>query len=186
MDAVRCASSSMPTMMAGFASASAVGSDRSRKTAPSSSPQRSMLTVPGSIPITRGTTLLRIETRGHVGDCLRVENEVVALEQTGDARLVDLHFETTDTERPEHRDAMTVGAVVGDVDALDPQRRNRVDVNGGPQGPSCPRLARHQTDAGASGVEQQLGAFEHRRCARAVCHHGRMNGRAEAFLDRGG
>src|SRR5881392_1913528 len=48
---------SLPTSEAladGSASASDVGSDRSRKRRPSSSPQTSTLTVPGSIPITRG------------------------------------------------------------------------------------------------------------------------------------
>src|SRR5881397_723631 len=38
----------------GSESAAAVGNERSRNRVPSSSPQRSMLTVPGSIPMTRG------------------------------------------------------------------------------------------------------------------------------------
>ena len=89
-----------------------------------------MLTVPGSIPITRGmassyvqslpipevqirsrfltdllTSWLQSDRPGDVGDRLGVEHEIVALEQAGDAGLVDLHLQAADAERAERRDA---------------------------------------------------------------------------------
>src|SRR3989441_12672284 len=86
------AASSSATKGAGSASASAVGQERSRNRWPSSSPQRSMLTVPGSMPMTRGigSRLRRHQLPRDVGDGLGVQHEVVALEQARNARLVHL------------------------------------------------------------------------------------------------
>ena len=108
----RCAAaSSRATRTDGIISASAVGSDRSRKTRPSSSPQRSMLTVPGSMPMTRG---MAASTGGRPHPVSRADEatsrnrsprraQIVALEQAGDAGLVDLHLELADAERAERR-----------------------------------------------------------------------------------
>src|SRR3989454_8803144 len=64
-------------------------------------PQTSMLTVPGSMPTTRGidSRLLRHQLPRDVGDRLGVQHEVVALEQACDARLVQLRLEVADGER---------------------------------------------------------------------------------------
>ena len=70
---------------------------------------------------------------GDVGDRLGVEHGVVALEQPGDARLVDLHLQAADAERAERRDAVARRAVVGHLDALDAERRDGVEVGGGAQ-----------------------------------------------------
>src|SRR6476646_1542884 len=134
----------MSMMTAGFASASAVGSVRSTKTAPSSSPQISMLTVPGSMPTTRGIASKdESQAARDLGDRFRVEDEIVALEEARDARLVNFHLQSADAERAEGGDAVAVGAVVGDLDPFDAERRHGVDVgNRAETGSSGPRIAR--------------------------------------------
>src|SRR5688500_6503106 len=95
-------------------SASAVGSDASRKTRPPSSPQRSMLTVPGSIPTTRGmrSAARRGDLAGDVVDRLGVEHQVVAREQPRDAGLVQLHLEIADADGAEDAHAVALRPVV--------------------------------------------------------------------------
>src|SRR3989442_14689740 len=88
-------------------------------------PQTSMLTVPGSMPTTRGidSRLLRYQLPRDVGDRLGVQHEVVALEQACDARLVQLRLEVADGERAEAHDALLRDAVIHRLDAFDPERR---------------------------------------------------------------
>src|SRR5947208_11173027 len=120
------AASNSPTNRAGSASASAVGTDRSRNMRPSSRPHASMVTVPGSMPITRGIRLLRFRAQlpRDVGDRFGVQHEVVALEQARDARLVHLHLQVADGERAEAPHAVLHDAVVYHVDAVDADRRD--------------------------------------------------------------
>src|SRR5688572_32002865 len=129
-----------------------------------------MLTVPGSMPTTRGIAdvpgsrfhgpgscsrfVFAVRTvnpeheRGtgnmqhgtsacqfprYISDRLCIQDEVIALEQTGDARLVDLHLEVADAERPEHGRAVAFHGVVGDLDAFDAERRHGVEVRSGAQ-----------------------------------------------------
>src|SRR2546430_14417539 len=93
-------------------------------------PQTSMLTVPGSMPTTRGidSRLLRHQLPRDVGDRLGVQHEVVALEQACDARLVQLRLEVADGERAEAYDALLRDAVIHRLDAFDAERRDRVHV----------------------------------------------------------
>src|SRR2546422_1710600 len=93
-------------------------------------PQTSMLTVPGSMPTTRGidSRLLRHQLPRDVGDRLGVQHEVVALEQACDARLVQLRLEVADGERAEAHDALLRDAVIHRLDAFDAERRDRVHV----------------------------------------------------------
>src|SRR5437899_12812126 len=93
-------------------------------------PQTSMLTVPGSMPTTRGidSRLLRHQLPRDVGDRLGVQHEVVALEQACDARLVQLRLEVADGERAEAYDALLRDAVIRRLDAFDAERRDRVHV----------------------------------------------------------
>src|SRR5574338_137720 len=96
--------SSCLTMNPGSVRASRVEYDSSRNRRPSSMPHRSILTVPGSMPMTRGTWLPgrrdrgrcrrgRQQLTGDVPDRLGVEHGVVSLEQLGDAALVHFHLE---------------------------------------------------------------------------------------------
>src|SRR2546429_53788 len=128
--------SSSATNRAGSASASAVGQERSRNRRPLSSPQRSMLTVPGSMPMTRGigSGLRRNQLPRDVGDGLGVQHEVVALEQARNARLVHLHLEIPDGECAEAHHAFLRHAVVHRLDPLDAERGNR-PAAGMPPGP---------------------------------------------------
>jgi len=59
------------------------------------------------------------ETFGELGDGLRVEDGVVALEQARDARLVDFHLESAHADRAERGHAVAVLGVIAGVDALD-------------------------------------------------------------------
>src|SRR6266705_646569 len=163
------AASSSATKRAGSASASAVGQERSRNRRPSSSPQRSMLTVPGSMPMTRGigSRLGRHQLPRDVGDGLGVQHEVVALEQACDARLVQLRLEVSDAKSTEDRDAFLHDARVVHFDTLDTERRNRVQVHGylerlhrGPAG------LRHHLNSRGSSVEEDVHPIEH---ARQLC-----------------
>src|SRR6266568_4016790 len=146
------ASSSSLTNRAGSASASLVGMERSRNSRPSSSPHRSMLTVPGSIPMTRGigSRLRRHQLPRDVGDGLGVQHEVVALEQARDARLVHLHLEISDGECAQAHHAVFRHAVVHHIHPLDAEGGNRVhvrhDLEPRPVGPGLPG---DEHDAGA-------------------------------------
>src|SRR5215211_4326749 len=122
--------SSRTTKRLGSASASRVGKDSSRNTRPSSSPHTSMLTVPGSIPMTRGIRSpgrrngRRRRGRLHqlardLPDRLGVEHEIISLEQLRDAALVHLHLEVADAERAECLHAVAVDTGVRDVDPVD-------------------------------------------------------------------
>src|SRR6266702_3074253 len=156
------ASSSSLTNRAGSASASLVGMERSRNSRPSSSPHRSMLTVPGSIPMTRGigSRLRRHQLPRDVGDGLGVQHEVVALEQARDARLVHLHLEISDGECAQAHHAVFRHAVVHHIHPLDAEGGNRVhvrhDLEPRPVGPGLPG---DEHDAGGTGVEEQLGTL---------------------------
>src|SRR5689334_9058418 len=108
-------------MCDGEARASAVGIERSRKTQPSSRPNRSTVTVPGSIPTTLGKSdylvmqnakckmqrtqiasrmlPFALHRRSNVCDGLRVEDLIVLLEEPRNAGLVDLHLEVADPKR---------------------------------------------------------------------------------------
>src|SRR6266576_888107 len=114
------------TKRAGSASASAVGTERSRNTRPCSSPHRSTVSVPGSIPITRVMRLLglRAQLPRDVGDRLGVQHEVVTVEQARDARLVQFHLQVADGERSEAPYAILRDPVIHQVDAFDPERRD--------------------------------------------------------------
>src|SRR3989454_12662526 len=98
-------------------------------------PQTSMLTVPGSMPTTRGidSRLLRHQLPRDVGDRLGVQHEVVALEQACDARLVQLRLEVADGERAEAYDALLRDAVIHRLDAFDAERRDRGHVGPDPE-----------------------------------------------------
>src|SRR5262245_23442564 len=95
--------------MAGAREASSPSMERSRNTLSSSTPHTSKLSVPGSIPITRGTDgppppwsgPRPSESPGHGIDRVDVEDLVVTLEQPGHAGPVDLHLETADAEGAE-------------------------------------------------------------------------------------
>src|SRR5262249_40575633 len=122
--------------MAGVRESSAPSTDRSRKTRPSSTPHTSKLSVPGSIPITRGTdghpppwTGPRpSESPGHGVDRVDVEDLVVPLEEPGHAGPVDLHLETSDTEGAEDDLAGPLVPLVTRFDSLDAQRGHGIDV----------------------------------------------------------
>src|SRR2546422_6202844 len=104
-------------------------------------PQTSMLTVPGSMPTTRGidSRLLRHQLPRDVGDRLGVQHEVVALEQACDARLVQLRLEVADGERAEAYDALLRDAVIHRLDAFDAERRGRGHAGHDPSaGPARP------------------------------------------------
>src|SRR5687768_11975065 len=121
-------------MSDGVASASRVGSEVSRKRRPSSTPQRSMLSVPGSMPTTRGMRLCgRGEAAGHLGDRFGVEDEIVPLEQAGEARLVYLHFQAADAEGAVRHGTVTLDGIVRDLDPLYARRRDGVQIRRAPQ-----------------------------------------------------
>src|SRR5688572_6801388 len=107
----------------------------------------SMLTVPGSIPITRGmgdgpsnakckmqnANAPRTKPRGvhtlfafcilnsellaklprNFGNRLRIQHQVVTLEEPRDAGLVNLHLQPADPERPENGHAVALHGIVG-------------------------------------------------------------------------
>src|SRR5882762_1651416 len=156
------AASSSATKRAGSLSASAVGQERSRNRWPSSSPQRSRLTVPGSMPMTRGigSRLRRHQLPRDVGDGLGVQHEVVALEQARNARLVHFHLEVSNGEGAEAHHALLGHTVVHHVDALDAERGNRVHVRDHLEPrPVRPRLLRDEHYPRGSGVEDQVCAL---------------------------
>ena len=138
-----------------------------------------MLTVPGSMPMTRGicklmTFMTLIRAPGHFENRLRVEHEIVSLEQLRDARLVKLHLQAADAERPVRLDPVPVDAVVHRLDAFDAERRDGVDVRGGAQPrPLRPCLARDQLDAESAGAQKELAALHHARRLRRVRHRHR-------------
>src|SRR4029450_12643356 len=122
--------SRIETKRVGSASAKRVEYDSSRNRRPSSSPHTSIVTVPGSTPMTRGIGSPGRWNRGrsrrrlhelprHVADRLGVQDEGVALEQPGDAPLVHLHLEIPDAERAENLDAVAVDTGVRHLDAFD-------------------------------------------------------------------
>ena len=121
------------------------------------------------------------------GDRLGIEHEIVFFEQAGDARLVDLHLQMTDTQGPEHRHTLTLHAIVGDLNAFHAERRDGVDVGHAAQsGASGPGVARDQTDAGRTGVEEQLGSLagaDYGGRLRAVGQRRRAHGAAETLPD---
>src|SRR4051812_32160306 len=109
---------------------------------------------------------------------------VVPLEQLRNAGLVNLHLQASDTQCAKHDDAVTVHAVVHDVDAFDTERRHGVEVcRGHEPGTPRPGTLRHQHHAGGSAVEQQLRAFEHWAGLAAVGHHDVGNVAAEPLPD---
>src|SRR3989442_1724183 len=167
------AAPSRATHRAGSVSASAVGQERARNTRPSSSPQRSMLTVPGSMPMTRGigSRLRRHQLPRDVGDGLRVQHEVVALEQACNARLMHFHLDVSDGERAEARHAFFDHAVVHQVHALDPERGDRVHVRDHLEPwPFGPGLLGHEHDACRSRVQQHLRTLAGAHCLARVRH----------------
>src|SRR5947208_1364222 len=152
------AASSSATKRAGSASASAVGQERSRNRRPSSSPQRSMLTVPGSMPMTRGigSRLRRHQLPRDVGDGLGVEHEVVALEPARKARLVHLHLEVSDGECPEAHHALFRHPLVHHIHPLDAERGNGIYAGDDLEARAVrPRLLRDEHHPRRSRVEQQ-------------------------------
>src|SRR5207247_8302540 len=90
-------------------------------------------------------------------DRFDVEHQIVVLEKTADARLVDLHFESTDSERPERRRTFTIDAVVPGLDAFDARGWNGIEIGGGAQAPSRPGRARYHLNAGGARTEQPVG-----------------------------
>src|SRR5438876_6976452 len=178
------AASSSATKGAGSASASAVGQERSRNRWPSSSPQRSMLTVPGSMPMTRGigSRLRRHQLPRDVGDGLGVQHEVVALEQARNARLVHLHLEVSDSECAEAHHAFLHHAVVHHIDPLDAERGNRIHVRDDLEPrPARPRLLRDEHHPRRSGVEDQLRALAGADRLRGIGHGDGAHRPAEAL-----
>src|SRR6266571_673149 len=178
------ASSSSLTNRAGSASASLVGMERSRNSRPSSSPHRSMLTVPGSIPMTRGigSRLRRHQLPRDVGDGLGVQHEVVALEQARNARLVHLHLEVSDRECAEAHHAFLRHAVVHHIDPLDAERRNGIHVRDDLEPrPARPRLLRDEHHPRGSGVEDQLRALAGADRFRCIGHGDGAHRPAEAL-----
>src|SRR5213080_1249832 len=167
------AASSSATKGAGSASASAVGQERSRNRRPLSSPQRSILTVPGSMPMTRGigSRLRRHQLPRDVGDGLGVQHEVVALEQARNARLVHLHLEVSDGECAEAHHAFLRHPVVHHIDPLDAERGNRIHVGDDLEPrPARPRLLRDEHHPRGSGVEDQLRALAGADRFRSIGH----------------
>src|SRR3984957_7805689 len=106
----------------GSASAAAVSTARSRKTVSPARPHTSMLTVPGSIPMTRGASLSN--RLREVIDRLGVENGITRLEQPRDTALVDLGLEAADADRAEHGHTVAHFAIVVRLDAFDAERRH--------------------------------------------------------------
>jgi hypothetical protein len=62
---------------------------------------------------------------------LHFQNQIVALEQAGDAGLVDLHLQAADAQRAKDGHALALDRVVGDLDTLDAERRHGVQISGG-------------------------------------------------------
>src|SRR5438270_9945100 len=156
------ASSSSLTNRAGSASASLVGMERSRNSRPSSSPHRSMLTVPGSIPMTRGigSLLRRHQLPRDVGDGLGGQHDVVALEQARNARHVHFHLEVPDGERTQAHHPLFRYAIVGHIPSFDAERGIRVHVRDHLEPrPVRPCLLGNEHHPRGSGVEQELGAL---------------------------
>src|SRR5712691_8476582 len=136
------------TMTAGERATSAVSSETSRNTRRSSSPQRSKLEVPGSMPTTRGMRLggsptLRQNRSRDVVDRHPVENLITRLEELPDACLVHLHLEGA-----EDRPGIPRFPDVSLLDAGDPDRRHRVEVDeDAERGVDCPIFLAQQIDA---------------------------------------
>src|SRR6185437_7257990 len=123
---------------------------------------------------------------GELQNRLGIEHLIVALEETRDAGLVDLHLEPADADGAEGRDAILLLAVIGDVDASDAQRGDGVDIALHEQaGAIGPRSARHEHDAGGAGVEQDLGAVENLGGLVAPAHAGSGDLAAETLADGG-
>src|SRR5206468_2352093 len=74
------------------------------------------------------------ERPGEAVDLLGVEHLVVALEQAGDGRPVDLHLGAAHAEGAVTEDALVLGAAVEHPDALDAQWLDGVQVDGEAQG----------------------------------------------------
>src|SRR5262245_98824 len=77
---------------------------------------------------TRNPTLR--DCRGDFGDRFGVEHEVVLLEQTRNTGFVNLHLQAADAQGTKRLRPTTIHTVVVDLDAFDPQRRNRIQIGG--------------------------------------------------------
>src|SRR5437667_2984675 len=134
------------------------------------------------MPITRGiaafwfkrkdaTTVFSYELASDIGDRFRVEHEIVLFKQAGDARLVELHLQLTHAQGAEHRDTLSLHAIVVHLDPFHAERRDGVEIGDSTEAWAArPGIARNETDAGPAGVEHQLGALDHGGGLRAVGH----------------
>src|ERR671934_2317873 len=123
----RCAASAS-TSGAGSSARSADRKLWSSSISPSSRTHTSMDTVPGSMPATRGPGVDSDDLSGHGVDAIRVEHEVVALEEPAYAGLVRLHLLAADGQRAEHKLPLLLGEIIPGLDALDPERLSGVVV----------------------------------------------------------
>src|SRR5215208_1975535 len=106
------------------AGSSARSADRklwSSSTSPSSSTHRSMETVPGSTPATRGPGVDSEDLLRHGVDAIGVEHQVVALEEPAHAGLVRLHLLAADAQRAEDELPLSLDEIIPCLDALDPE-----------------------------------------------------------------
>src|SRR4051794_32695072 len=99
---------------------------------------------PKSARVTQPSRQLKCE----VVNLLDVQYGVVRLEEAVDRGLVDLHLRAADAERAVADDAVAVGTLVVQIDALDAGRRDAVEVDR--------HLQRLQPDAELA--RQQYGA----------------------------
>src|SRR5687768_6660624 len=87
-----------------------------------------METVPGSMPATRGPAEDLDDLFGHGVGAIRVEHEVIALEEPAHAGLVRLHLHAADTQRAEDKLPLSLDQIIPGLDPLDPERLGGVVV----------------------------------------------------------
>src|SRR5262245_61690162 len=106
----------------------------------------------------------RHELFGYFNDRLGVEHEIVALEKSSDACLVNLHLEAANPERAKGHHAVALDAIVARFDAFDSNRWNGIDVCDYAKTRSPhPCAARHELDTRWTGIQQKINALQRRR-----------------------
>src|SRR5918996_4616135 len=157
------------------AGSSARSADRklwSSSTSPPSSPHTSMETVPGSMPATRGPGGDSDDLLGHGVDAIRVEHEVVALEEPAHAGLVSLHLRAADGQRAEDELPLPLDEIIPGLDALDPERLRKVVI--GEQldcGTGAPHRLAQQLHARRPGGQDDVRPLQ---CGLHLCPVGRL------------
>src|SRR3954447_4704005 len=196
------------TNRAGSPNASAVGQLRSRYSSPSSKPQTSMLTVPGSMPTARIIRLLLLgelfparrlaasglflrnvfaadQLPGNIGDGFCIEHQVIASKQACDAGLVQLGLEIPYSKCAKGYHAIVRLTGVVDVYPLDTERRHRVEIHRNLQAVgSGPRTLGHHLNTGRAGIEEDLHSIEQLGQSRRIIHRQGIDLDVEAGADK--